>query len=354
MACRYQERRSEIDWQAREEELRKIAEWAKKHSQKDGFHCVIGVSGGKDSHFQAFHARDRLGLKALLVTNAPDTPTRVGRENLENLLQHGFDLISIRVNPRVMRAVTRQGFYEYGNPVKASEYSLWASAYIIALKFRIPLVVQGENPAITLGISGGQLPTGGDALQIRLHNTLSGGNASDWLEEGIEARDLQFLQFPHQEVQKSKLKAVFLNYYAREWAYTGNTEFAVARGLMGTPDHDPAKTGKLSPYTSVDSDAHILNQMIKYYKFGFGFVTDEVCYRIREDGMTREEGISLIEQYDGRCDERYIRDFCDYIGITRAEFSSVLDRFVNRDLFRMDPETGRWLPKFRVGSGIDH
>lgn len=33
--------------------------------------------------------------------------------------------------------------------------------------------------------------------------------------------------------------------------------------------------------------------MLKYYKYGFGFVTDEVCYDIREGRLSGEEAIKL-------------------------------------------------------------
>ncbi|MCD4754758.1 MAG: N-acetyl sugar amidotransferase [Deltaproteobacteria bacterium] len=350
-ACRYQEEMPTIDWSEREKQLRKLSKSAKRSSHC-GFDCVVGVSGGKDSHFQALYAKERLGLRALLVNCAPDHITKVGRHNLENLVQHGFDMISFRPNPHVMRAVTRQAFFEYGNPVKPSEYPLYAVSYQTALTFEIPLIIQGENPAITLGIVDNLDPCD-DALNIRHHNTLAGGSASDWIQKGIELEDLQFYQFPDtDEMRKRGIRAIHLNYYVKEWSRSGNTEFAVARGLRGRPGHDPNLTGRLNPYSSVDSDMQIVNQMLKYYKFGFGFVTDEVCYDIREARMSREDGINLVEQYDGKCDEGYIQEFCEYIDISVEEFWSVVDRIVNRKFFRKDLATGKWMPLFRVGYGL--
>jgi len=350
-ACRIHDEIPKIDWSERERQLRKIADWARSNAQ-GGFDCVVGVSGGKDSHFQAFYARERLGLKALLVNCAPDNITEVGRQNLENLVQHGFDMISFRPNPKIMRAVTKRAFIEYGNPVKPSEYPLYAVSYQAALRFGIPLIVQGENPASTLGIVDNIDPDD-DALNIRYHNTLGGGNSNDWTQEGIELKDLIFYQFPDSVELRKRVRAIFLSYYAKEWSYTGNTECSVSFGLHGRPGHDPDLTGRLSQYCSVDSDMQIVNQMLKYYKFGFGFVTDEVCYYIREGRMSREEGIKLIEQYDGKCGNRYIQEFCKYIGITDEEFWRVTDQWVNKKLFEKNTSHGKWEPLFRVGEDID-
>jgi hypothetical protein len=139
-----------------------------------------------------------------------------------------------------------------------------------------------------------------------------------------------------------------LQYYVREWSQTGNAEFAVSRGLQGRIN-DPLLTGRLSPYISVDSDMQILNQMLKYYKLGFGFMTDDTCYHIRDGKLSRDEAIKLVEQYDGKCGQRYIDEFCAYIDITAEEFWQVVDRFVNKKLFQEDPTTGKWKPLFKVG-----
>ena len=58
-ACRAVEQRQEVNWDDREKQLREIAEWAKSKSV-GGFDCVVGVSGGKDSHFQSLYAKERL------------------------------------------------------------------------------------------------------------------------------------------------------------------------------------------------------------------------------------------------------------------------------------------------------
>ena len=352
MACRFHEHRAGIDWDKRENLLKEIANWARENSH-GGFDCVVGVSGGKDSTFQSFYARDRLGLNPLLVNCTPDNITDVGRHNMENLVQHGFDLIATRTNPKVMRAITKKAFYEYGNPVKPSEYSLYAVSYIVALKFRIPLVIQGENPAISLGVVD-NLETDDDAFNVRHLDTLAGCNASDWVGDGIELKDLYFFQFPNiEELKQAGIRAIFLNYYVREWSDIGNAEFAVARGLRGREKEDLHDIGRTQRFVSVDSDMQIVNQMLKYYKLGFGYATDEACTDIHEGRITREEAIKRVEEYDGKCGEQYIREFCEYIDISEKEFWRVTDRWVNKKLFEMDPATGKWKPKFKVGEDFN-
>lgn len=349
-ACLYEEKKQKIDWIAREQELRDIAEDAKRKAQERGnaYDCVIGVSGGKDSTFQAVYARDRLGLHPLCVNCAPDEITEVGQHNIDNLSKLGFDVIAIKPDPVIAKKLARRSFLEFGNIVKASEYCLWTSAYRIAEKFDIPLIIQGENAALTLGVAAKQ-ETSGDAYSVVNLNTLQGCSASDWVDEETSLRDLYFYQFPDVEKLKEKgIRAIFLQYYAKEWSQVYNADFAIARGIWGRTREDLHDIGRYRRYSALDSDLQIVNQMIKYLKFGFGFATDEVGYDIREGRLTREEAVWLVKEYDGKCGDQYIQMACDYLGITREKFWEVVDSYVNRKLFEKN-EAGKWVPKFEPG-----
>lgn len=350
-ACLYEESKVSIDWNKRKKELQDIAEWAK--SKKKAYDCVIGVSGGKDSSFQALYAKEKLGLNVLLVNSEPDCITEVGKYNIENLINKGFDCIKIRTNPNVSRELAKRSFYEYGNIVKASEYPLWVSAYRMALSMDIPLIIQGENASLTLGVSETGQSQDGDAFNVTKLNTLAGCNASDWVGDGITEKDLYFYQFPKaEEFMDKDIRAIWLQYYVREWSQVYNADFAIARGLHGRATEPLDEIGRYRRYTALDSDMQIPNQMMKYLKLGFGFATDEAGYDIREGRITREEAKWLVEQYDGKCGEQYIEQFCDYISITKEEFWRVVDQYVNKKLFYKG-EDGKWNPKFKVGVDFD-
>jgi N-acetyl sugar amidotransferase len=351
MACIMAEEMKKVNWEEREVQLKRIAEWAKQNNQ--GRHdCIIGISGGKDSTLQALYARDKLGLNPLLVNLHPGDITPWGAANFENLIRKGFDALIYRPNPDVWRKTIKHAFFEYLNPVKPTEYPLFAVSYITAVKFGIPLIIQGENDGLTLGTVD-EMGTDDNALNVRYSNTLAGGKASDWFVDGMEMKDLLFYEFPaEEEFEKADIRAIWLNYYAKEWGFSNNTQFGFLHGVSPRPDHDPLKTGRINPYGSIDSDMQILNQMLKYYKFGFGVVTDEVGYYIREGRMSLEDARIHIQKYDGKCDDKYVHDFCDFIEISVEEFWQTVDKFVNRKLFYKD-DNGKWQPKFIVGVDFD-
>ena len=92
-------------------------------------------------------------------------------------------------------------------------------------------------------------------------------------------------------------------------------------------DFDPESIGTYSPYFQLDSDMVQVNQLLKYVKFGFGQCMDHACYDIRDELLTRDEAINLVKKYDGKCSEKYIKKFCDYIDISLEEFWNVSSRF---------------------------
>lgn len=353
-ACLYEESKAKIDWDARFQELMDIANEAKAEREKRGntYDCVIGVSGGKDSTFQAVYAKEKLGLNPLLINCAPDEITEIGRKNIDNLNKLGFDIISVRPNPVVARKLARKSFFERGNIVAASEYCLWASAYIMAEKFNIPLIIQGENAALTLGTAKVQ-ETSGNAFSVLQLDTLRGGTTDCFIDpsNNITDKDLFLYKIPSVDSMKAKgIKAIFLQYYAKEWSQVYNADFAIARGLTGRSG-DLHDLGRYRRNTALDSDMQIVNQMIKYLKFGFGYATDEVCYDIREGRFTREEGKWYVNEYDGLCGQQYIDDACRYLDITEEEFWEVVDSYVNKDLF--EKKNGRWVRKFTVGEDYE-
>ena len=129
-----------------------------------------------------------------------------------------------------------------------------------------------------------------------------------------------------------------------------NAKYSAAQGL-DVRSEDVSQTGDLWGVTALDEDWVTLNQMIKYYKFGFGRVSDYANEGVRAGLMTRAEGVKLVSRYDHSCDPKYIKSFCDYIDLSVDEFWTQVLQSVNRDLFHVAKD-GTITRKFEVGVGL--
>ena len=325
-ACLWEHEKKELDWDQRESELKQIIE--KTKSKEALYDCAIGVSGGKDSTFQAITARDRFGLRCLLVNYQPENITPIGEKNIENIKNLGFDVVTIRPNPKVMKKLIRYDFFKNLNPVKPTEFALYSSTYIIAEKFNIPLIIQGENPGLILGTSLTGVGTDSNALKANELHTLSSGWEVYSEIEGINKDDLFWFHYDRKKLEDMGVKGIWLNYFIEEYSQRHNAEFSKKYGLVGRgKEIDPNSIGTYAPYVSLDSNLVQVNQMLKFVKFGFGQCMDQACYDIREEVMSRNEAIELVLKYDGKCSNAYIQEFCDYIEITVDEFWSTVEKF---------------------------
>jgi N-acetyl sugar amidotransferase len=325
-ACIWEEEKKEIDWETRKSQLNDIVIKIKK-LKKANYDCVIGVSGGKDSTKQAITARDILGLRCLLVNSEPENITDIGKHNIENLKHLGFDVISIRPNPKIIKKLIKRDFYKNLNPIKITEYSLWASTYIIAEKFNIPLIIQGENPGLTLGTSLTGVGKDSNALKANELQTIS----TKWEEyldvEGIREGDLFLYHYDRKILEENKIQGIWLQYYLKEWSQRENAEFSKKFGFKHRENFEPSSIGTYFPYAQLDSDLVPVNQMLKFIKFGFGQCMDHACYDLREQRISRKEAIELVKKYDGKCSIEYIEGFCKYIDINLEEFWKVANSF---------------------------
>jgi N-acetyl sugar amidotransferase len=339
--CRYFEQigRGEIDWATRSAEINAIGQWGRERSTND-YDCIVTVSGGKDSMRQAFFVRDELGLNPLLVSSLypPEQLQDRGSENLSNLIEHGFDTITVGLDPQTWKRLMRHCFFAYFNILRASELALYAIPIHAAIAHQIPLVFLGENPALTIGEKHGRLD--GDASQMRHANTLQGGSADVFLDIA-KAQELYFYNYPPDEDRlQAELRLVYLGYYIEDWSGWNNAQFAIARGLKIRTD-SPENIGDLWGWSGVDEEFRLVNMFMKHVKLGFGAVGDQCMERIHSGEMTRQEAIGLIEKFEGKCHDKYIRMLCNYLEISKEEFWNTLERFRNSDIWTWD-SANKW------------
>ena len=350
-ACNYFNQLQQVDWSERYEILLGLLEQFKRRPGQH-FDCIIGVSGGKDSTRQALWVRDKLKLRPLLacLSYPPEQVTQRGVDNLSNLVNLGFDVVLSSPAPRTWQSLVREGFLRFTNWAKSTELALFSSVPQLAIRYRIPLILWGENPGLQLGDLSTLGRTGYDGNNLRFMNTLGGGGMDWLLDSGFAEKDLLAYRYPDSsEFEAEKLQIVYLGWFLGDWSLMNNAMYSCAEGLE-IRDDGPTH-GDLHGVTSLDEDWVGLNQMIKYFKFGFGRATDYVNEEIRLGRMTRTQAIELVKEYDGVAGAAYIESFCEYIDIPVSRFWAHTRASANRTLFDIGAD-GRISRKFVVGEGL--
>ena len=350
-ACNYYDQLGDIDW---EERCNILIEIVEKYKNKNKYYdCIIGVSGGKDSTRQALWIREKLGLKPLLVCLAypPDQVNDLGAKNLSNLIELGFDVHIVSLAPKTWKQLMLESFKKYTNWCRSTELALFAAVPRLAIRYKIPIILWGENPGLQLGDLKTLGKNGYDGNNIRNMNTLEGGGIDWMLEQGFSVEDLIGYQYPTlKEFEDANLQIIYLGWFLGDWSYINNGMYSSLNGL-GIKD-DGAYNGDPQGISALDTDWVSLNQMIKFLKFGFGNVTDYINEEIRLGRCNRNEAIKIVEEYDGKCSQKYIDSFCKYLDITIEDFWNQVNSNINKKLFSIS-KNGEFKKLFKVGYGLD-
>lgn len=352
--CLYNDSIKNVDWDERLNTLKKII---KPHIKKKPYNCIIGISGGKDSTRQALWVRDKLGLNPLLVCMAypPEQVTNVGANNISNLISLGFDVEIISISPVFWKNLLKIGFLNFCNWAKFTEQGIVSSVPKAAIRHKINIVFWGENPADAVGdakTSTGKEGEGYDGRNLKDMNTVGGGKI-DWIASkyNLPKDKLYQFEFPtHQDFVKNKIQIIYLGWFWSDWSIKKNGLISSLYGLNLRKDHFK-NTQDIRGVFSLDEDWVTLNQMIKYYKYGFGRISDYINEDIRNNYIKRKDAISIIENYDHCCSDKYIKKFCKYINISQEEFWFNVRKNVNKNLFHIDNMLNI-KRKFKVGKGL--
>ncbi len=128
-------------------ELQLLAERIQSSSKGHDFDCIIGLSGGLDSSYAAYIAKEKMGLRPLLfhVDAGWNTDQAVG--NIEKLVDGlGLDLYTEVINWDEMKRL-QVAFLRSGIPDQdlVQDAAFFSGLYKFARKHRIKHIITGSN-----------------------------------------------------------------------------------------------------------------------------------------------------------------------------------------------------------------
>jgi N-acetyl sugar amidotransferase len=336
-ACRSYEKRIEIDWDARKEELLQVLE-RYRHRDGSNWDCIVPVSGGKDSTYQVVRML-QLGLNPLCVTSTTCDLAPLGRRNIENLKHLGVDYVEVSPNPRVRATLNRIGLTQVGDISWPEHVGIFTIPVRAAVQFNVPLIVWGENSQNEYG--GPAAAADNHVLNRRWleeFGGLLGLRVSDLIGlEGLEARHLINYTYPSdEELARVGVTGLFLGHYL-PWDGLSNALIAQSNGFQ---TYDKVVEGSMVNYENLDNHQTGIHDYFKFLKFGFGRATDLACLHIRRGRLTRQDGLDAVRRLDGRFPSEYLGkpldDILRPLEMTVDDFVRVCDKFTNKKIFKRD------------------
>ena len=343
-ACRLAEKKEkDINWAEREEKLRAICD---KYRRKDGrYDCIVPGSGGKDSVKASWLLKYKYGMHPLTVTWAPHLYTPYGWSNFTNWIHKGgFDNILFTPNGKVHRLLTKLAFQNLLHPFQPFILGQKNIGVRFALKYDVPLVFYGEDEAeygnpiqdTSSALRSARYHAGKDYMDMYL----GGVSVKELIEKhGLCLNDLlPYLPMDPDEVEKAGIQVHYMGYYEK-WDPQEAYYFSVEK--VGFEPNDQRTEGTYSKYNSIDDKTDPYHYWTTLIKFGIGRATYDAAQEIRNNKITREEGVALVKKFDEEFPSRYLPEFLEYIGMSKDEFLATADKFRSPHLWKKD-EKGNW------------
>lgn len=328
-ACAYaKEKEHGIDWAGRDDKLRDLLD---RFRRNDGrYDVIVPGSGGKDSAFTSHVLKYKYGMNPLTVTWAPHLYTDIGWTNFTNWMHvGGLDNVLYTPSGKLHRHLTRLAFLNLLHPFQPFIIGQRIIGPQMALRYDVPLVMYGENQAeYGNSVDANQRPQMDKTFfstADRMEMKFGGVSMRDIIDnDGFNLGDFApYVPPAAADLEKAGVEVHYLGYYLK-WDPQECYYYAVDNtGFQANPERTE---GTYSKYSSIDDRIDPFHYFTTLVKFGLGRASYDAAQEIRNQKITRVEGVNLVHQFDQEFPKKYYRDFLDYIGITEEEFWTVVDK----------------------------
>ena len=324
-------------WIERKAKFEKLINQYKKDNNPN-YDCLIPVSGGKDSFYQAHVIAKEYGLKPLLMTYHGNNYLPEGDRN-RDLMRHVFDADHIVWGPsvEVLKKLNKITFKMMGDMNWQNHCGIQTAPINLAVKFDIPLIIWGET---NWDISGMYSPDDfvEFSARVRHEHDLRGYEWYDMMKHGLKEKDMIWAKYPSdEEILETGARGIYLGNFFK-WDPNKQTEL-----VMDKYNWEPAEKPFERTYRTMsnldDRYENGIHDLMKFVKFGYGRASDHASKDIRTGYMSRDVGIEMVRKYDSviSSDLYY---WLDYVDMSEDEFWSIADSFRDPRVWWI--EDGKW------------
>ena len=329
-ACRSRNKFKMLDkeyWQKRKIQFKKIVEETIKNN-KSNYDCVVPVSGGNDSYFQADIVCKEFNLKPLLMTYDGNNWLPEGIYNRDRM-KHLFDADHVMWSPsvEVLKKLNKIAFKKMGDMNWQNHCGIATAPIITAVQYKIPLIIWGETE---WDIAGMYQPEDYVEFSARARHEHA-NRGFEWYDflndpkDKLIEKDLIWAKYPSDaEILKVGIRGIyignFFNWDARQHVET------IKKKYSWKPSEKPFERTYRNFSNLDDRYENGVHDLMKWIKFGYGRCSDHASKDIRNGHISREEGVKLVKKHDHvvSSDLKY---WLDYVGMDEQEFWKTADLF---------------------------
>lgn len=157
----------------------------------------------------------------------------------------------------------------------------------------------------------------------------------DMTKYGFSLSDMKPYLYPtDEEIRKVGVTGIFLGHFIK-WDIFKLLDLVKK---IGFSEESEVKEGTYDSWENLDVKYTVFHDYFKFLKYGFGRATDHASIEIRYGRMTRQEGLELVKQHEGRIPTKYLSEFLRDAELTEEEFYKICDKFTNKKLFKTDKD----------------
>ena len=337
--CLWAEEKKTINWDERRERLQAICN---QYRSQNYYDIVVPVSGGKDGSYVAWKMKHEFGMHPLCVTFAPPIQTELGRQNLNNFRQSGFDLIEIRPNPNIYARLCKRMFIDAARSKFPFVIGIGTAVARIALQVDVPLIIYGEEGETEYGGSDKYKNLefiNQDYIQV-YHE---GHSVLDYCDE-FEEHELYWW------VKPPKMDTLKVTWWSKFESWDDKLHRDLAVEKCGLTVQDKQSIGTFTNYAQIDDVLQDLHMYECFLKYGTGRTTADCNLAIKGNRMTREQAVEYVNKYEGTFPNQLLSTYCQYFDMSKREFRETLDKHANKDIleFKGWGESRPWVLKNQI------
>ena len=297
--CRQLEYKDDvINWDERKVEFEELL---KDYRGKGSYDCIIPFSGGKDSTFAALALVRDFNLKPLVVSFDHGFYRPMILENTERAIRKlGVDYMRFKSDWQVVKKLMRESLIRKGDIMWHSHCGIFAYPMQIAVKHKIPLIIWGEQTSEYVSYYSYEEKEQVDEKRFNRVVNL-GINAEDMvgmLDGSVTMRDLEPYTYPNlKDLRSIKYRSICLGTYVpwdtKKQSERIHEELGWKGGNVEGIPYDRYW------YEKIEDGFQGIQDYLKWLKRGMSRMTHLASIDIRNGRMTREEGMEMVEKYEG-------------------------------------------------------